>query len=145
MKKRLLAIMMVTVLSFSMLTACGSAAETTEAEEVTEEAVEEEAAEETAEEAEETAEEVAEEADADLLKETQAAYDEFVAIYDEVVKAVDGKESTPEIDDALAQCADLIEQVESTDLTTLSDADLTILKASFEQIVEGLDIIKSAM
>lgn len=73
MKKKLLALMMVSVLSLSMLTACGDAADTAEVE-TAEEAAEE--VEEEAEEAEEAVEEAAEDAEASA----EELYDSIEAI-----------------------------------------------------------------
>lgn len=134
MKKKILAILMVTILSMSMLTACGSS--DSDSEETTKA----------------TASESTSESSGDMVSDEyfanlQEAYAALAEEYNEVVDIYNSDEiaANEDIESTLAQAKDLMEQMGEIDQSELTQADAEDLMQAMVDIEDALNLIIEGM
>jgi len=134
MKKKLLAILMVTVLSVSMLTACGSKDDSSS--ESSKSAASEEST-------DESSDAVSDEYFAKL----QEAYAALTDEYNQVVDIYNSDEiaANADIEDTLAQAKDVMEQMGEIDQSNLSQADAETLMDVMVDLEEALNLLIQGM
>lgn len=147
MKKKLLAVLLCTAMSFTLLTGCGKAAETAPA--ATEETKEEAKEEETEEAEEETTD--ADACDDDVFAALQETYGYLLEEYNMVTDYYNTNDNIPQDDDveeALNSAKDYLDEVAEIEQTEINNADAVALAQSMQQVgdsladlAESLDIV----